>query len=297
MFFMSSIKKNILLVGGAGYIGSALGKKLSENYTIFSTSRHGEGIQLDMQDEKTFTNILAGKPYDCVVLLASTLNGLGTAELKKEYLSGNTLGIASFLQFIGDEQLTRKLIYISSMTVYGLHNNVPVKEDGRLEPLSTYGLGKCLAEQLVLFFCRTRAINGAILRIPGVYGGERKSGFVYQTVAKCKRNEPVFLDTSSLGYWETIHIDDLVNGISGFMENYTGDDPDPVFNLGYGIPTDIAECAFKIKELTGSSSEIQITGKKGYVEFFLDNTRIRKYVQIRDNFLSSLEKYIKRVAT
>lgn len=290
---MTNVKKSILLVGGAGYIGTQLAKALGASYAVFSTSRSGgdNQIQLDYLNRATYFNILMAEKYDYIVLLASTLNGIGTTALKREYLEGNTTGLANFLQFLSEQSLSDKLVYISSMAVYGSDAPVPVKENVALNPISTYGLGKKIAEQIFDFYCSSNASKGAILRIPGVYGGTRKSGFVYHTVLKCTKNEPIELNTSSLGFWETIHVEDLCSWLKEFIEKYDWKKNVEVFNLNYGVSTDIIACAHAIKKVLKSSSEIKVVGEKGYVEFYLDNNKIKKYVGVKDSYISSLEKY------
>jgi nucleoside-diphosphate-sugar epimerase len=290
---MSDNKKNILLVGGAGYIGSHLAHILSSHH-VFSTSRglNKNHIQLDFLKPETYQNIVLDKKYDLIILLASTLGGLGTRELKAEFLDGNTKGLAEFLQFLSDHNLCEKIIYISSMTVYGIKNKIPVKETGILQPLSTYGLSKKLAEEIFDFHCRSQKIKGVILRIPGVYGGKRNSGFVYNTAFKCRRNEPVEINTSSLGYWETIHLEDLCIWINEFINKYDWKDYCDVFNLNYGVSTDIIDCSYIIRKILKSNSEIKVTGEKGYVEFYLDNSRIKEYIQINNIYVQSLERYV-----
>src|SRR5258706_5701474 len=173
MYFMNDIKKRkILIVGGSGYIGSHLKSLLSYSYQVSYTSRvkRENSIQFDLMNKETFQN-LDEPSYDCILILASTMQGLGTTELKGEYLNVNILGLSSFLQFVSDRKLTSKVVFISSMTVYGTGNAIPVSEEGSLNPLSTYGLSKLIGEKIVEFYCRSRQANGVIVRIPGVYGG------------------------------------------------------------------------------------------------------------------------------
>jgi nucleoside-diphosphate-sugar epimerase len=296
MYFMSNDKKNILLVGGAGYLGSHLADSLF-SYNVYSTSRTANAhcIELDLLSEATFNNI-SGHTYDIIILLASSLKGLGTTELKEEYINTDTIGLSRFLQFISGNKLSKKLIYISSMTVYGIANESPVKENSLLEPISTYGLSKVLAETIFSFYCNSNSLHGAILRIPGIYGGKRKSGFIYNTAIKCLKNQSVELNTSSLGYWETIQIDDLCKWISEFIANYDWLQNVDIFNISYGTKTDFIECSQLIKETLKSSSETKIIGDKGYQDFFLDNSKVKKYTSADNKYKESLTNYLKAIS-
>lgn len=292
---MSSIKRKIALIGGGGYIGKHLGNKLASSYHLVYTSRtkKDNNLQLDLTQPETFEQLRTEGPFEIIFILASSMQGLGTTLLKEEYLHTDTIGLAGFLQFISTHQLSSKIIFISSMTVYGLQNTVPVKEDGLLAPLSTYGLSKVLAERLIDFYSRSTPVKSVVLRIPGIYGGERNSGFIYNTIKKCLHNEAVTLNTSTLGYWETMHVDDCCETISTFIERYDWNPDLTTFNIGYGTKTDIVDCSYMIRELLNSSSEISISGEKGYIDFYLDNTRMQNYAPLKNDYKQSLQRYIK----
>ena len=286
---MNNNKKNILLVGGTGYLGRHLRNSLFfHNLYFTSTSGKENSIQLDLLDKKTFDNVKIVEHFDLIFILASTLQGLGTTELKDEYIQMDTIGLSSFLQYLSDNKLSKKIIYTSSMTVYGIDNILPVKEDAKLIPLSTYGFSKLLGEETVNFYCQHNDANGVILRIPGIYGGDRKAGYIYNTAVKCLKNEPIILDTSSLGYWETINVNDLSEYIKEFIENYDWKAKVDIFNISYGGKTDFIECATIIKDHLNSASKIEIKGKKGYVDFYLDSSKAKKIISIKNNYLSSL---------
>lgn len=290
----SSAKKRILLAGGGGYLGTQLSGLLAAAHTVVPASRTGKSgtLQLDFLQPSTFGQLRG--PFDLVVILASSMKGLGSTALREEFLETDTKGLPAFLQYLSDHALTKAIIYISSMTVYGAHNPAPVAESGALQPLSTYGLSKVLSEKILEFHCRSGAAKGATLRIPGIYGGNRKSGFVYNTAVKCRSNTAIELDTGGLGYWETMHIDDLCTAISAFIEAYDWQQDYDVFNIGYGVPTDIIECAQHIKDLLGSSSEIRLKGEKGYSGLYLDPSKIKRYIAIENNYLGSLAAFVKQ---
>ncbi|MBA3704603.1 MAG: SDR family oxidoreductase [Bacteroidetes bacterium] len=290
---MSNDKKKILLVGGSGYLGTHLRNILSLSYNLFFTSitKKENSIQLDILNKNTYCNI-QNDNYDYIFILASTLQGLGTTALKEEYINLDTIGLSGFLQFASENKLCDKIIYTSSMTVYGINNIIPVKEEGTLEPLSTYGLSKSLGEKIINFYCTSNLVKGVILRIPGIYGGVRTSGYIYNTALKCKKNKPVKLNSTSLGYWETINVIDLCIWIKDFIEKYDWKAKVDIFNIGYGVKTDFIDCAYIIKDTLHSSSEITIAGNKGYIDFYLDNSKIKQFVPVENLYRKSLENYL-----
>src|SRR5687768_5052873 len=122
MYFMSNTKKSILLVGGGGYLGFHLGETISKFYTVFYTSKRKKEntLLIDFLDSTTFENIKGKEYYDYIIILASSLKGLGTRDLDEENLIVDAIGLPKFLQFIKENKLGKKFMYISSMTVYGI---------------------------------------------------------------------------------------------------------------------------------------------------------------------------------
>lgn len=157
----------ILLVGGSGYLGLHLQNALiNDGHDVYITgtkkSNKKNYYQIDFDDEASFQS-LTRKSFDMVIVLASKINSLGTTDLNHPDLKTNTLGYASFLNFLIKEKTSSKIIYTSSMTVYGTGSSLPVKEEASLGPIHTYGLSKQVAEQLTSFFCIQNKVNGVIL--------------------------------------------------------------------------------------------------------------------------------------
>jgi nucleoside-diphosphate-sugar epimerase len=288
--------KNILLIGGSGYIGSHLIDFLKD-YEIYVTTHEdifdsSKYILFNVNKKETYKNLLI-KDLDLIVYLGSLIKGLDTHKISKEIINTNSFNYLNFLQFLVDHKVCTKFIYFSSMTVYGIDHNIPVTENSVLCPINIYGLSKLFAEFSTAFFSSGYNLNSVIFRIPGVFGGERKSGFIYNTIIRSIRNEDIIIAPSGLGFWETIEITDLSKIISSFIKSYSWQNKYDVFNIGYGRCIDIIECAKYIKSKLKSSSEIIIKGEKNYVDFFLSNEKIRKIVKCDYDFKLSLNRYIK----
>lgn len=288
--------KRILLVGGSGYLGSHLKKNLIQkghHVVITGTKLLNEEtyLRIDFNEPETFKSLKA-ESYDLIVILASKLNSLDSEELSHPDFETNVLGLSKFLDFIKDIDLTSKLIYVSSMTVYAQENISPVHEDMARHPLSTYGLSKKIAEDLTSFFCRSSGVKGAILRLPGIYGGGRQGGFIYNTIQRIKAGETITLNTSGLGYWETINIDDLVALMIDFINRYKWIENVDTYNLAYGEEADFHDTAKYIAQCMGKPEAIEISGEKGYVKLFMDNGKVKDIIEVPYNYYASLTQYI-----
>ena len=98
--------KKILLVGGTGYLGRHLNSQLIEEesevfFTGTSNSQQENYFKVNFEDPLSYSSLL-GQYFDLVIILAAKLNSLSTCDLDHPDLSVNTLGYASFLQYLKD---------------------------------------------------------------------------------------------------------------------------------------------------------------------------------------------------
>ena len=175
------------------------------------------------------------------------------------------------------------------MTVYSDKNTSPVLESSELKPLHTYGLSKVYAESLIKYY----DFRSLIIRIPGIYGGNRQSGLIYNTINKLKKDEAMEIDTENLGYWEIMHIDDMLYLFFALMQQYTFKSKFDIFNISYGEKTDIIETVHFIANELSSNSKICI--EKKYQDLYLSNQKISIFSQPLFSFNSRLKKYIREV--
>lgn len=178
------------------------------------------------------------------------------------------------------------------MTVYSPKNHLPVSESGAIAPVNTYGLSKYVGECLTSFFCNNSSIIGVILRLPGIYGGDKKGGFIYNTVNNLKNGNPVQISTKNLVFWETIHIDDLCLMIKDFIRKYEWKQKIDVYNVCYGMETDFYDTFEFIKTNTANQEVIISETVKGYIPFFLSNEKLKKIIPVREDYFGKLKEYI-----
>ena len=235
---------------------------------------------------------MAQSNYEIVILLASKIRSLSTQHIGHPDFEINVIGLGHFLDFIQSKKITEKVIYISSMTVYSSKNKSPVGEDMSLAPLSTYGLSKKVAEDLIRFSSHNSLISSIILRLPGIYGGNRQEGFIYNTINKIRRGEKVQINTARLGYWEAIHIDDLIETLIQFLSNYQWHEKVETFNFGYGEECDICQTGKFIGDYLGAPDLVEIIDRTGYVQFYMSNEKLKKHAELKSDYYSKLKTYI-----
>ena len=295
MFFMST---KVLLVGGSGFIGQHLKKNLSNHYQVYISGASERKLEnyfhLDFSAPSTFESIQHIQ-FDIIIMLAASMKGIGNSNFTNPDLEINTIRLAYFLQFIADHKITKRIVHISSMTVYAIPEILPVSETSKRIPLSIYGLSKKISEDINEFFSIANNINVMVLRIPGIFGGNRKSGYIYNTVKSALQHKEIELNTEGLGYWECMNVEDLCKIITDLLEFYNWSKPFETFNISYGEKIDFVNVAKDIVRLTKSKSKILVQGEKGYVDFWLDNTMLKSKIPFHYTFNKALENYVYKI--
>jgi nucleoside-diphosphate-sugar epimerase len=283
--------KNILLVGGTGYIGRELYRHWAPANTVYYTGRQPPPITtaeeqrdyryLDLGAKESIRRVLEERSYDYIIFLAAKvqidLSGSPVVLEKGDPLyRSNVEGVQNFMEIA--QKIDSSIIYFSSMTVYDKEASSPVSENSTLSPFHTYGKSKVLAEEKFAHHLSSSNSRGAIVRIPGIFGGSRQGGYIHNVLHKLQADEPVHLDVDTIVYWEALYVRDLVVMLEDWIAGYRWP---PFscerFNLCYGEETDFVRTAYFLKTLTSSKSVISLSRDPTYATFYMDNTKISQY--------------------
>ncbi len=158
------MKPRVLLVGGAGYIGSICGRVLQEvgaeviTFDNLSTGHRiaapGRLIEGDIRDRAALTAVLRQHRIDAVLHFAAlALVGESVAHPLR-YFDVNVAGTVSLLQAMSDVGV-RRLVFSSTCAVYGPPHYLPLDEQHPHAPMSPYGRSKDMVEE-ILAACRER---------------------------------------------------------------------------------------------------------------------------------------------
>lgn len=224
--------KKVLVVGGAGYVGSALVPKLlKKNYQVkvfdlytYSRSKklgedifgplisHQNLIQVrgDVRDAKTVNKVVKGS--EAVIHLACLSNDPSVEldrHLSKEI---NYLSLFPFLRAVNKHQVKR-LIFASTPSVYGLKSEREVTEDLPLEPLTDYGLYKVFCEKAIADLVPLSQTTWVILRPATVcgYAPRLRLDLSVNLLTNQAVNEGVIFVFGGKQERPNIHIDDVVD--------------------------------------------------------------------------------------
>jgi UDP-glucose 4-epimerase len=127
--------------------------------------------------------------------------GSGSARLALEHPArdfGRTVvTTVEVLEYIRTRSPWTALVYPSSGAVYGNAENLPVREDASLEPVSPYGAHKKVTEDLIRSYGRNFGLRAAIVRVFSVYGAELRKQLLWDACQKAMRGEFAFSGTGT----------------------------------------------------------------------------------------------------
>ena len=214
-----------LVTGVAGFIGAAVAKALLEqghkvvgvdNLTTGYTENIPAGTdfyEAHCQDAGLYANILPKLPYAAIFHIAGQSSGEISFDDPVYDLRTNaesTLHLLKFALAVG----CQRFIYASTMSVYGVKPDVPVKEDSEPRPQSFYGVGKLASEHYLRLY-EQYGIRSTALRLFNVYGpGQNMSnlrqGMVSIFMAMMLKDNKVHVKGSPDRYRDFVYIDDVV---------------------------------------------------------------------------------------
>jgi nucleoside-diphosphate-sugar epimerase len=201
----------IVVLGSSGFLGRSLCQKLLENKTNAKFMIHKK--KKNLQKNEFFGNILDKKSLIKVVRdndIIVNLVGQYDDNLSKFY----NININGGLNLIEIAKIKKniKIIFASSINVYGENCKSPSKETDVPNPRTSYGIGKFLTEQLYEKYSKLYGFDMTILRFSNLYGKNKKSGLIVNLIDSTIK-KPVYLSHNGNQQRDFLFVDDAVNGI------------------------------------------------------------------------------------
>jgi nucleoside-diphosphate-sugar epimerase len=209
----------IILLGASGFIGSNLLLELKkQNYEIKAMINKKK---LSITVPNFSGNILTPKILDRVLKKDDiVINLIGQiSKNHKNFIQTNILGSINLLDSCYRKKV-KKIIFLSSINVYGENTKSPSLETDSLKPLTTYGHVKMLSEELYKSYAKTYDLNIILLRLSNVYGPKKKLGFIsnlINSINNKKIKNIAFNDGKQ--YRDLLFIDDVIIGIMSSLKN------------------------------------------------------------------------------
>ena len=262
---------NILVTGGAGFIGSHIADKLiekSEDVTIIDNLSNGNLKNVNKKArfiKKDINNIAAGdlKNIETVFHLAADPEVRISADNPESSFKNNVTATFRLLEACRQADI-KQLVFTSTSTVYG-DAIVPTPEGCPCEPISNYGASKLACEGYCASYAHSYGIKTTVLRYANIFGERSNHGVMYDFFQKLKKNEKE-LEILGNGKQEKsyLHVSDCVNAtlLASEKQNKIYD----VFNVGSDDKYNVDYVAKLVCKLLKVNPKFRYTGtERGWV--------------------------------
>ena len=286
--------KQILITGGAGFVGSHLCNRFqSLGYDVVALDDLSNGIQknlnsgihfeqIDLSSDMIFSKL---KKYNFELVIhcaAQASNALSFLDINKD-MQSNLISTYNILEFCKGRQINR-LIYTSTLSVYGQPKKLPTPEYCEPNPDAFYSINKLAGEQYVKLFSKYNEINSTIFRLYTTYGigqnlENRNQGLLSIFISYILENEPIIVKGSPDRKRDIIYVNDVVDAIVKSIDSEIT--YNKTYNLGSGKSLSIKKILeLLIKGLALDSDDYPIIYEDGTLgdpfETLADMSKIKK---------------------
>ncbi len=178
---------NVLVTGGAGYIGSVVTAELIKRghhvivYDNLSKGFRGavprktELIVGDIGDKTNLTRVITTCGIGSVLHFAAFIEAGESMNVPEKYFRNNSMNTLSLLEVLVETGV-KNFVFSSTAALYGEPENIPIRETDPLRPTNAYGESKLLVERMLEWFHRIHGLRYASLRYFNAAGATEELG-------------------------------------------------------------------------------------------------------------------------
>jgi len=176
---------NVLLTGGAGYIGSHVVRALNaagHTCVVYDNlaKGHAEAVDADLvvadvADAGALQAAMTDNDIEAVIHLAAYIEAGESVEQPDKYFRNNTIIGMTLLDAMRETGVS-KLVFSSTAAVYGSPERVPIEETDRLDPINPYGASKLCVEYMLRAYAEAYGLGFVSLRYFNVAGADPAGG-------------------------------------------------------------------------------------------------------------------------
>tara|TARA_B100000029_G_scaffold176343_1_gene173663 strand:- start:1782 stop:2708 length:927 start_codon:yes stop_codon:yes gene_type:complete len=252
--------KNILIIGGTGFIGSHLVNKCSSlGWKVISASlslpvkkKRNKKVKYHKVDLTNFSSIKKkfNMPFNYIVNVAGYINHSNSKKDYNKIMKEHFVSVKNIIKVIPRKNL-EKFVQIGSSDEYGL-GKAPQSEKTKLSPKSTYSKAKAKTANFLKKMYLKEKYPYAIARLFLTYGpGQKKNRFISQIINGSIKDKN-FPTTSGEQIRDFCYIDDTVSAILLILRDKKA--VGQVFNVATGIPVKIKTVINLITKIVGKGT-------------------------------------------
>jgi len=312
--------KNILITGGAGYIGSHVAEILVKNKKkIFIVDNLSTGFKklinkkakfykLDILNIKKINQIIVRNKIDSIIHLAAALSVGESEKNPKKYYRINIKGTKKLLKAATNTNV-KNIIFSSTCAVYK-DGYSKVNENTQLKPASVYGKTKLKGEKLIQSFSKKYKLNYGILRFFNVAGASTsgKIGQINQgdqlfknLSFQVQKKNPVFKvygtdykTKDGTCIRDYIHVSDIAKIHYKVLQKINKTNSSKILNCGYAKGISVNEAVNEFKKYANKKLKIiKLPKRQGdMIKITANNNKLRKFIKWRPQYdkLSTIVK-------
>lgn len=258
---------NIIVTGGAGFIGSNLVDRLiEEGHKVIvidnlitgkkeNVNREAKFYKMDICDEK-IRDIFKNEKINVVCHNAAQIDV--QKSINNPIFDGdvNILGTINILEACKEANV-KKIIYSSTAAAYGEPEYLGIDENHPINPISFYGISKYTPEQYIKIYSKLYNIDYTILRYSNVYGIRQdpkgEGGVIAIFMDKLFKGESPIIFGDGTATRDFIYVEDIVEANIKALHKGSKE----VFNIGTGKATSINELFYLMKKIMDIDIEVE----------------------------------------
>ena len=304
--------KNILITGGAGYIGSHISEVLIKNkkniYIIDNLStgfrklinKKAKFFKVDILQKDKIKKIINKNNIDSIIHLAANLIISEGEKKPNKYYKNNVIGTKKLLSAC-QNTFIKNFIFSSTAAVYK-DGQYKVNENSIIKPQSVYGKTKIQGEKLIQSFCKKNKINYGILRYFNIAGSSpsgkigllNKSDNLFKNYSKQIMKKKPTLKIYGGDYntkdgsciRDFIHVSDIAEIHYKVLNQIDKTKKSKVLNCGYNKGNSVLDVAKEFKRQSSKKVKILfIKRRKGdLVKIIASNKKLMKFIKWRPKY-------------
>ncbi|TAE04305.1 MAG: NAD-dependent epimerase/dehydratase family protein [Bacteroidetes bacterium] len=295
------MKKNILILGGFGFIGSNLIEDFLKNgnfnVIVFEfrglINRFANQIKVyygDFNKEEDIEIVFQENQIDIVIHLISTTVPATSNDNVSYDINSNLIGTIKLLNIMLKYGVKRIIFPSSGGTVYGQIAGDSAKENDPTNPISSHGITKLSIEKYLLLYQHLHGLEYLILRVSnpfGMYHSSQKQGFINVVLKKIIKNEKIVVWGDGSAVRDYMYIKDLTFILTKIIEN---DIKNQIINIGSGVGVSIKEILNLLQNIVPNIEIVYESARNFDIPKIVLN--VDKLKSMLDFSLTDLEKAI-----